>query len=211
VFVEGNQRLLEAAQPLYSDELPYHNFSHVQDTLEAADTLLDRCEEYDVDIDEEVVYAALDFHDALYHVDHRLEGFATKEDLSKHVAENQLEQFGYDDEFINEVTDCIEATKHSAEPETKEQIAVRAADLRGLMGSEDEFLSNTEALWEEQKVLKEDPDRQEWINGTYDVLVNYLSQDLELTPEHDTEEGVSEFHTALAENINSFKQEYLEE
>lgn len=203
--------LLEVAEPYYSSDLPYHNFSHVEDTLEAAEEIVDRCDKHDVDLDEEVVYAALAFHDAYYQKDAERFGFETKEDLSEEVARVELRELGYSEDFVEEVADCIEATKHGAEPETNEQVAVRASDLRGLMGSYTEFRENSEALRKEQEVLSGGkPDYDVWVEGVLDTLHHYASQDLELTPEHRTEEGLSEFHAQLGRNIGQFIHDYVE-
>lgn len=202
----------EAAEKYYTDKLSYHNFQHVEDTLEAANEILERCEEHDVDIDEEVVRTALYFHDAYYQKDNQRFGINSKEDLSKEVARVELSRLGYDEKFIQDVTQCIEATKHDSEPDANEGIAVRAADLRGLMGNYDEFQQNTEKLFREQKELHgERPDYVRWVETTLNILNHYASQDFELTPEHDTQEGLSEFHMELGRNIGQFYQDYVNE
>ena len=63
------EELGEAARPYYSDELEYHNFSHVEDVLDAAEDILDRTREHGVEVDEDVVRAAVYFHDAYYQKD----------------------------------------------------------------------------------------------------------------------------------------------
>lgn len=206
------EQFLETAEPYYSSEIPYHNFSHVKDTLEAADELFTRCNEYGIEINEEIVNAALAFHDAFYHKDEQELGFDSKEDLSKQVAKIELLEQDYGEEFISEVENCIEATKPAVFPETNEEIAVRASDLRGLMGDYDEFIQNTEALRKEHKVLNgSEPDYEQWVEGVLNTLHHYASQDLRLTPEHDTEDGLSEFHSILGRNIGQFINEYVED
>lgn len=206
------EELIESAEKYYTSQISYHNFSHVEETLEAADELLTRCRDYGVEIDEEVVRTALVFHDAYYQKDADRFGYETKEDLSKEVARVELRKHGYDKDFISEVEGCIEATKHGSEPETNEQIAVRASDLRGLMGDYDEFRENSEALKEEHKQLYgSEPDYQQWFEGVLNTLNDYASQNLVLTPEHETEDGLSEFHAQLGKNIGQFIDDYVEE
>ena len=206
------EELLESAEKYYTSQSSYHNFSHVEHTLEAADEILTRCRDYEIEINEEVVQAALVFHDAYYQKDAERFGYETKEDLSKEVARVELRKHGYDEDFISEVEECIEATKHNSEPENNEQIAVRASDLRGLMGDYDEFRENSEALKEEHKQLNgSEPDYDQWVEGVLNTLHHYASQDLELTPEHETEDGLSEFHSQLGRNIGQFIEDYVEE
>lgn len=208
-----SEEFLESASPYYSDSLEYHNIEHVHDTLEAADELIERCEEHGVDIDEEVVRAALAYHDAYYHKNAERFGFDSKEDLSKEVARKELRDMGYGEEFIGRVEDCIEATKHHVSPDEDavEEIAVRAADLRGLMASYDEFIENTYALREEHETLHgEKQGYQEWMEGVLNILDHYGSQKLELTDESTTEEGVSEFHEQLGANRQQFIIKHLE-
>jgi predicted metal-dependent HD superfamily phosphohydrolase len=205
--LEEYQEFLESARPYYSDDLEYHNFGHVEETLEAAGELLDRCEEEDVEVDEEVVVASLAYHDAYYHKDAERFRYDSKEDLSKEVARKELREREYDEEFIQRVEDCIEATKHHARPDkdAKEAILVRAADLRGLMASYDEFIENTYALWQEHETLYgNEQSYQEWFKEVLNVLDHYGSQRLELTEKGATENGLSEFHQQLGANRQQF-------
>ena len=201
------EELREAARPYYSEELEYHNFSHVEDVLDAAEDILDRTKEHDVEVDEEAVRAAVYFHDAYYQKDAERFGFDTKEDLSKEVARKELRELGYDEKFVGKVEDCIEATKHHSLPDedSPEEVIMRASDLRGLMANYDEFLENTYALRDEHKTLHgEKQEYGEWMEGVLNVLDHYGAQKLELTPESETDEGLSEFHAELGKNRQQF-------
>lgn len=207
------KELREAARPYYSEELQYHNFSHVEDVLGAAEDLLDRAEEHELDIDEEAVKAAVFFHDAYYQKDEERFGFNTKEDLSKEVARIELRELGYDEKFIRKVEDCIEATKHHSLPDedSPEEIVMRASDLRGLMADYDEFLENTYALRDEHETLHgEKQEYEEWMEGVLNVLDHYGTQKLELTPENETDQGLSEFHAELGKNRQQFIIDHIE-
>lgn len=204
---------LERAEDYYTDELPYHNFSHVKETLEAAEELIDRCREYNVDIDQEVVQAALAFHDASHQKNPERFGYEAKEDVSKEVARVELRKAGYEEEFVSNVEDCIEATKPGVKPEDEavEEIVVRASDLRSMIGPYDEFQQNSEALRKEHEILHgSEPEYTQWVEGVLNTLHHYASQDLELTPEHETDEGLSEFHSQLGKNIGQFMHDYVE-
>ena len=89
-----NKQLEAQARALYSDALPYHNFDHIQDTLQSAAMVVERCQEEHIRIDAEVVYFALLFHDAGYQDDHLARGFATKERYSAALAEPILRHHG---------------------------------------------------------------------------------------------------------------------
>ncbi|EGQ43173.1 MAG: hypothetical protein J07AB43_11630 [Candidatus Nanosalina sp. J07AB43] len=161
----------------------------------------------------EVIQAAPAFQDAYYQRNEERFRYETKEDLSKEVARVELREAGYDEEFVGRVEDCIEATKHHADPaeDTTEEITVRATDLRGLMGTYKEFQQNSEALREEQKLPNSSiHDYKDWVEGVLNTLHHYASQNLELTPEHETSDGLSEFHAQLGQNIGQFIYDYVE-
>lgn len=207
------EELREAARPYYSEDLEYHNFSHVEDVMEAAEDLLERAEEHDKDVNEEAVRAAVYFHDAYYQKNAERFRFETKEDLSKEVARKELRGLGYDENFIGTVEDCIEATKHHSVPDedSPEEIIMRASDLRGLMADYDEFLENTYALREEHETIHgEEQGYREWLESVLNVLDHYGTQKLELTPENETDEGLSEFHAELGKNRQQFIVEHVE-
>jgi hypothetical protein len=59
--------LERVAAELYSDQMPYHSFSHVLGTLAAGAMLVDHCLKEGLPINAEAVYYALLFHDAGYY------------------------------------------------------------------------------------------------------------------------------------------------
>jgi len=82
-----------------------------------------------------------------------------------------------------------------------EWTVLRAADLRGLMADY--------ATFEEHTLLTgEEPSMAEWAEQVEDILEHYLSQDICLTPEHDTDSGVSEFHANTQRNLQRFRDSY---
>jgi len=83
----------ERAQRYYTD-LPYHTFSHAETVLEHAESLLDRCERFDVPVNKDVVQAAVLFHDAGYHHDPETYDEPSKEQHSAAIARDELEEMG---------------------------------------------------------------------------------------------------------------------
>jgi predicted metal-dependent HD superfamily phosphohydrolase len=201
----------DAAQQYYTDELPYHNWQHVQDTIDAAEALMQRCEENDIDVDDELVYASLYLHDAGYHHDHEARGFDSKA-YSASIARDELDNLGYPDQFINDVPNCILATHPDADYETVEEKLIRASDLRGMTADYDTFRDNALALRDEHEILHgEEPNRDEWVKGVVATLSYYLSQDIRLTDQHDNEKGFSVFHSNLGRNLGLFIHEFAPE
>jgi predicted metal-dependent HD superfamily phosphohydrolase len=203
-----DEDIVEAAEGLYSDDLPYHNTDHMRDALEAAEELLERCRRHDIDVDEEVVRYAVLFHDAGYHHDHEAKGFDSKEAYSTHLAGEVLAEHGIDEETIERVQDCIESTREDAAFDEAEEKVVRAADLSGLAADYRTFEENALDLKDEIEMLHgEDMDRGEWLDEVEDTIRFYLSQDIRLTPEHDSK-GVSVFHARARHNLRRFFEEH---
>lgn len=200
-----------AAWNFYDDALPYHNWKHVQNTVDAAEDLLARCREHDVDVDGDVVRYALYFHDVNYRwgfQHHDDIGYDSLEAYSAAIAETELSTLGIDPGTIEQVQDCILATQRDATYDTPEQKVVRAADLHGLMTDYGTFRQNSLALREEHELLGEPFAHEEWVDTVADTLQHYLSQDIQLTPEHDTENGLSRFHANAGRNLGLFLQEF---
>lgn len=203
-----------AARQYYDDALHYHNWGHVQDTIDTAEELLSRCAQYDVPVDDDMVRYALFFHDAEYRWgfhNHESLGHDTLEAYSAAIAVDELKDLGIDKSTRQQVYDAIRATEADTEmgPDTPhEWKVVRAADLRGLMSDYDTFKENSLALREEHELLTgERPSPEAWADRTEDVLEHYLAQDIRLTPEHDTDDGVSEFHANTRRNLRKFRDE----
>lgn len=200
--------LQERAAQRYDPELPYHSFDHVRDTLERAADLLERCRRHDLGVDDEVVQAALLFHDAGYHLDPEEQGHDSPEALSASIAQEELDDIGVDAAVIEQVRDCIMATRPEAQAHTPEQKIVRAADLGGLAGSYAEFLEDAGALREEHAYLHgERQPLQAWVEGVRKTLQFYLAQDIRLTPEHDDGEE-SRWHRSVRQNLERFLTEH---
>ena len=186
-------------------DLPYHNFDHALEIVRQSQDLITKCRQYDLEVDELVVILAALFHDAGYDKDHQELGFDSKEELSAHLAEQELKQKDIARDTITAVKDCILATHRQSDFTTVEQKILRAADLAGLAGSYDDFLANAELLKQEFAQLNNHQltDHQ-WKQMTSQLIEFYLSQDIKLTPEHDDADGQSIFHVKVKANLARF-------
>jgi predicted metal-dependent HD superfamily phosphohydrolase len=195
-----------------TERLPYHNWGHVADTLDAAGTLLNRCARHDVPVDRGVVALALLFHDAAYHRDPESCGHPDRETHSATLARNALADEGYEQSRRDRVADTILATRPDADVDalSTEGMLVRAADLRGLGTDYATFEQNTEQLRKERALLSgERPSRSAWAVMTVRTVADYLAEDLRLTPEHDGD-GVSAFHARTGRNLGLLLGEYCD-
>jgi predicted metal-dependent HD superfamily phosphohydrolase len=173
--------LEQVAAELYSDQMPYHNFNHVLRTLEAAEVLVERCLKQGIQINGEVVYYALLFHDAGYHEDHFNKGFATKEEYSAHLAVQCLRAVAIPEDTIKRVVAAILSTERDAQFTSNEEKAVRAADLAGLASDYKTFRSDVEKLRKESEMLTgRKVAWDEWKTPTEETVRFYLSEQIRL-------------------------------
>lgn len=198
-----NTQLEAEARALYSPTLPYHNFDHIQDTLESAAKVIERCREENIRIDAEVVYYALLFHDAGYQDDHLARGFATKERYSAALAEPILRRHGVSPSQVDKTVAAILATERDAVCISAEQKAVRAADLSGLAADFPRFLRSSLSLKREHELLfQRKLSWPEWQTSSAEVLGHYLTQEIRLTSYFHDGKGESSFHKAVRSNLN---------
>ncbi len=197
-----NPQLEAQARALYSDALPYHNFDHIQDTLQSAAMVVERCQEEHIRIDTEVVYFALLFHDAGYQDDHLARGFASKERYSAALAEPILRHHGVSAAQLEKTVAAILATERDALCVSAEQKAVRAADLSGLAADYPRFLLSSLRLKREHELLYgRTLSWADWQNTSRDVLGHYLTQEIRLTSYFHDGHGESSFHKAVRTNL----------
>ena len=195
-------------RPLYGSELPYHNFDHALDTLEAGGKIIERCRQEAIVLDPRVVYFALLFHDAGYHEDHRELGFDSKESYSAHLAVTELGKRSVSREILDQVDKAIMSTHHDGSFVTAEQRAVRAADLSGLAAPYRVFLVNTLNLKREYELLHETTQSwDEWRHQAAATIERYLSQDIPLTSYFLNKDGNSAFCDAVRKNLQQLLEE----
>jgi predicted metal-dependent HD superfamily phosphohydrolase len=203
-----NGALEAEARTLYSDTLPYHNFDHVLATLDAAWVIIDRCRAEHIRLDAQVVYFALLFHDAGYHVDHRAHGCATKERYSIALAQPVLRRFGVPAAQIEKTSAAILATERDGSFVSAEQKAVRAADLSGLAEDYPRFLASSLKLKREHELLtRRKVSWPAWLAVSREVLEFYLGQEIRLTSYYHDETGESAFHKTARANLARLLQE----
>ena len=209
VRLAGRNPALEArAAALYSDTLPYHNFLHVQDTLRAAETILERCRAENIRADSDVVYYALLFHDARYQDNHIAQGYRSKEAYSAALAAEALSTAGVAPAKIRKCTAAILATERDGTFVSAEQKAVRAADLSGMAADYAEFLQHSLKLKREYELLHGTELRwADWQRISAEVLGHYLSQEIRLTSYFHDERGESKFHARLRSNLGRLLEE----
>ena len=192
---------------LYDDKLPYHNFGHVQDTLEAADKIIERCHQERIRVVTKVVYYALLFHDAGYHHDHAQLGYESKEAYSAALAEQHTCDSGLTNKERLKISAAVMATHRNGVFVSVEQKLVRAADLAGLAAPYEIFLNNTVQLWIEHQMLNGPASWRAWQKSVSETLGFYLSQQIRLTSYYCNNDGASTFHLAVESNLKRFLEE----
>ncbi len=205
----GHIDLEQQAATYYSPELPYHNFNHARQAVANGRNILAACEREGIDVDAEVVYYALLFHDAGFMEDPCAHGCASREAYSAAIAEELLGAAGLSREKIEAVKAAILATTRDAEFTTAEEKVVRAADLADMAGDYAVFRRNTDRLRKEQELLTgESVSEEEWRRQVGKVIGFYLTQEIGLTEYFTPRDGQSSaFNLGVADNL----QRYLAE
>ena len=187
---DNRQTIIDEAEKLYDETLPYHNFNHVRDVLNASNNILNRCNEESIDVDEEVVFYALLFHDAGYHEDHEAKGFDTKEAYSAHLAEKTLSQYGVKDSTIEKVVQAIHCTHINGVCVSNEDKVVKNSDLFNLCAEYNSFKEASLRLLEEYNLLYGlNINWNEWKQMAVERLEKYLDESIFLTSDAYNESG----------------------
>lgn len=196
------------AAELYGDRLPYHNFAHALLAVERGREIIAHCHEDGVEINGDVVYYALLFHDAGYQEDCLKGDYKTKEEYAAFLAGEALNKIGLPADLIKQVQATIISTHRDAEFTTNEAMAVRAADLSNLGGSYEDFLNNTWLLKKEAEMMSgQEISWEDWGQRTKDLIEFYLKQDIHLTHAYADEHGQSIFHQKARVNLERFLEE----
>lgn len=168
----------DKAEELYTD-LPYHNFDHVMETLETAMEIVWECFSLGIKVNVQVIYYAMLLHDAGYYEDHEKEDFNTKEAYSAHLAEKELKNYDFNQEFIDKVKKCILGTHMDAKLNTREEKIVRSADIYNVSDEYSVFLDKNITLKKEvEEMSGEELSWNDWKDNTKEILEKYLSHDL---------------------------------
>ena len=185
------QNAEKEATRLLKDRLPvefvYHNINHTNRVVDAAREIIDHSTLTDDEI--EVLMISTWFHDVGY-----IDGCDDHETRSKEYASKFLKDKGVDDERMEKVKDCIDATRVEQEPDNLMEKVIKDADSAHL--ASDDFEATSELLRQEWKLMDiKDHDPDEWI----DVNIQMLS-------------NIHRYYTSYAkENWQPKKQENLSE
>ena len=202
-----NLALENRAAELYDATLPYHNFSHVQNTLDAATEIIERCHQERIRVLTKVVYYALLFHDAGYHHDHAELGYESKEAYSAALAEQHTADLDLTNQERLKISAAVMATHRDGVFISVEQKLVRAADLAGLAAPYEIFLTNTIQLWNEHEIFNGPISWRAWQDSVEETIGFYLSQQIRLTSYYCNKDGVSNFHSAVESNLQRLLKE----
>ena len=133
--------------------LHYHDLSHTQGVVQAAQEIAQATSL--TEEEQAAVTVAAWFHDVGYlthYDDHETEGIA--------LAQSFLEQHQASDAFIQQVTDCIQATRWPQQPATLLQKILCDADMAHL--ASDSYVAQTKDLRKEMKAHSEKIGKTEW-------------------------------------------------
>ncbi len=177
-----NRELEKEAAALYSKTLPYHNFGHALQTIAAGEKLVGEYAASGLEMNWEVIYYSLLFHDAGFHEDHRRKGFQSKEEYSAKLAEDVLTKSGVEKALIEKVKQTILCTERDAVCRNNEEKVVRTADLSNIGSDYNHFRHDTEQLKKEHELITGAPvPWEEWLEEVSKTIEYYLSQDFRLS------------------------------
>jgi len=201
-------RLETQVQALYDPILPYHNFNHILSTLEFAENIVKDCLKQNININPEIVYLAVLFHDAGYYKNHADLGFKTKEAYSAELAGEVLSQYHYSESDIGRIKEAILSTEKNATFETPEQKAVRAADLAGMADSYSFFLTNNLRLKAEYELLNNSSlSWDNWKKASTNLVEEFVSSEIYLTDYFRKRGETSPFEDAVRKNLTELSLE----
>lgn len=148
-----SKQIYNLARSLYSDNLHYHNFQHVIDTLSVAERIIRQCEDKQIHYDKKVICHAILFHDAGYEANHISKGYKNKETYSAKLASDILADAGEQEVHIEAVKNAILCTQINAVCHSNNDNIVRAADLSALVLPYSEFKQKSIDLYKERELM----------------------------------------------------------
>lgn len=159
-FHERAPQLIAQAEPFYNPELPYHNWNHAVEVMEASGRWLEQSPvlRNDTELADFLLVAAA-WHDAGH--DHTIpKKFASKEAYSVHLMQEALGSQISEDEF-EELEEAILGTRFNTERESDIALLLHYADIDNIGHEYDDFYAHNMLLWEERG-------RPEWATWTAD-------------------------------------------
>jgi putative nucleotidyltransferase with HDIG domain len=147
------------------EKFVYHNLEHTMDVVQAAEIIASHCNVPDRDF--EVLLTAAYLHDIGYTKNNE-----KHEDHSITLAKEFLSQIGADQEYIDSVIGCIEATKMPQNPKNLIQKVLCDADLFHL--SSGQYFEKAELLRHEFSLIEQDPiSESEWLDMSSVFIDNH--------------------------------------
>lgn len=193
----------------FCSPLAYHGWAHIEETERYALALIERCKQYNVQVNEAALLLAVYLHDAFYAVPpgYFMNRFGrlikTREMFAAELARQYLQdRFGLPADLTEAVYEIIMATHFSVIPETPEAMLMRAADLANLAGPYNAFSQNWDCLYKESCLINgSEVGEEDFALKTAGFLPLYLWAKIRLTPEYFDVRGASAFHTGAMGNI----------
>lgn len=171
------------------EEYAYHNYNHTMNVVNAVEDLATEAEVSDDD--REILLLAAYFHDIGFSKDPD-----NHEEYSQKLARQFLEKEAYQDDKLQKVLQCIEATKISWDGEDQLCCLVKDADLSGLASSE--FDDITEKLRKEMSFREKSIiDDKSWIKNNIEFLKSHHYQ---------TEAGKTLYNAGKEENLKKLEK-----
>lgn len=198
-----NLRNMRERTYLSDEHAPYHGVSHPDVVWEKATILIARCERLGIAVDTLSLRDAIELHDALCHLDPKLLGFSSSEQLAATFTQRYLICCGYSHESATKVSDIVMATNPEVRPRTTEEIIIRAADLWNIGSDYQGFLEANRALHQEaMNARRAEIPFESFLRGSFEHLQKFLWPMLELTPEARDNEGRSVWHMNTMRNLS---------
>ncbi len=145
----------------FSEKIYYHNIDHTLDVVAATEIIGRECDLSPDDL-EKVMIAAW-FHDIGYYL-----GQKNHEEASADIASDFLKKEGVKDQAIEQIRNCILATKIPQSPKNQLEKILCDADLYHL--STNDFLEKTELLWREYSMSDPELIMENWLNVSRDFV-----------------------------------------
>jgi predicted metal-dependent HD superfamily phosphohydrolase len=207
-----NKELEKIASRYYNPKLPYHNFGHVVTVIRESERMLEKCRAQGIQVNEDIVYYALLFHDAGYYEDHTALGFDSKEAYSASISERVLKDNGVDQGKIEKIKTAIMSTHMDAKCTCIEDKIVRAADLSELAADYQVFKKNTLNLKSELETFSNRKvSWDEWKQSAVNTVELFLREEMDVTGDYFDENGVSLFHKNARANLKKLLADDSEE
>jgi HD superfamily phosphodiesterase len=147
-----------------SKDYCYHNYEHTINVFEASLKLAKHSKLSENDT--EILLLSSLFHDTGFSVDRE-----SHEEHSKQIAKDFLEKESYNQEKVNIILECIDATKKDEEPKTQLQKIMKDADLSGL--SSKDYQKHAEHIRKELNHFSDEKiSKEKWKQVNYEFIKN---------------------------------------